>query len=63
MDTGIRVLSLEAIGMVHGGASLAQPIDNPQSEYGRTLNDGAQLLNNIGSALGIWFYDITHRAM
>ncbi|WP_180852423.1 hypothetical protein [Stenotrophomonas maltophilia] len=53
----MRELTIFEVSEVSGAASLAQPIDNPQSEYGKTLNDAAQLLDNIGSAIGIWLYD------
>jgi hypothetical protein len=56
----MRNLTINEIEFICGAASLAQPIDHPQSEIRKEVNDGAQLLNNFGSWLGGAIYDATH---
>ena len=53
----MRELTQNEILAISGGASLAQPIDNPQSELGKSIDDVAQLCNNFGTWLGGAIYD------
>ena len=53
-------LSQSEVRNVSGGASLAHPIDNPQSQLGKTIDDVAQLCNTFGNWLGGEIYNATH---
>ena len=52
MNNDVNELLPHELESVAGGYWL----DNPQSEFGKTLND----LGNLGADFGIWLYDITH---
>lgn len=47
-------------GPCSGGSSLRCPIGDPQSEFGRMVDDVARGLNDFGSWLGGEIYDATH---
>jgi hypothetical protein len=42
------------------GQSLSCPIPDPQSEFGKMVDDVAGACNDLGSAIGGWIYDETH---
>ena len=42
------------------GQSLSCPIPNPQSEWGKMVDDAAGALNDLGAAIGIGIYNATH---
>ena len=56
----MQVLSMFEVEAVSGAADASAPIDNPGSEWGKTVNDAAQLAHNVGVAIGSWLYDVTH---
>lgn len=56
----MQALSMMEIEAVSGAADTSAPIDNPQSEFGKTVNDAAQLINTVGTWIGSKLYDITH---
>lgn len=62
----MRELNLNEVSFVFGGmiaapgGSLAHPINNAESEYGKMINDAAGALNDFGSWLGGKIYDWTH---
>lgn len=56
----MHVIEIAEMNIVSGGASLAQPIDNPQSELGKSIDDVAQLCNNFGTWLGGAIYEAVH---
>jgi hypothetical protein len=55
----MRNIELNEINMISGG-SLREPISNPQSELGKSIDDVARGLNDFGSWLGGAIYDATH---
>ena len=52
MNNDVNELLPHELESVVGGYWL----DNPESEFGKTLND----LGSLGADFGIWLYDITH---
>lgn len=56
----MQVLNSVEINEVSGGGTLHDPITNPQSEWGRFINDIAGMINEFGSWLGGEIYDLTH---
>lgn len=58
----MRELTLQEFETVSGGegGTLREPITNPQSEFGNTVNDVARGLNDFGSWLGIAVYEMIH---
>lgn len=56
----MKTLSEQEIRQVSGGGDLRRPVDNPESEYGKFLNDAAQVLHDFGSWLGRKAAEITH---
>lgn len=63
----MRTISMDDVSCVSGGlimgpqtGSLRNPISDPQSEFGRTVDDAARGLNDFGSWLGGAIYDALH---
>lgn len=56
----MHVLNNVEISFVSGAGTLAAPITNPQSEFGKQVNDVASAINEFGSWLGGAIYDWTH---
>lgn len=56
----MRELTQNEILAISGGSSLANPIDNPQSELGKSIDDVAQMCDSLGTWLGGAIYDATH---
>jgi hypothetical protein len=57
----MKELSMTEIDVVSGGeATLQRPIDKPESELGKQINDIAGAINSFGSFLGGKVYDWTH---
>lgn len=54
----MKTLSFEMLENVVGAGDLRKPVDNPQSEAGKTINDVAQVLNDFGGWVGRTLYDI-----
>jgi hypothetical protein len=54
-------LTMQEIEFVSGGAgTLKRPVENPESELGKQINDIAGALNDLGRYLGGKIYDWTH---
>ncbi|UHD47024.1 hypothetical protein LUX29_07470 [Aureimonas altamirensis] len=58
----MRELTLQEFEIVSGGegGTLREPITNPQSELGNSINDVARGINDFGSWLGIAVYELIH---
>lgn len=58
----MRELTNHEFEIVSGGegGTLREPITNPQSEFGHTVNDVARGLNDFGSWIGISVYELIH---
>ncbi|QNN45353.1 hypothetical protein H9L17_08910 [Thermomonas brevis] len=54
-----KMRELDACEISHIGGAL-KPVDNAESEVGKTINDVMQLCDKIGSWLGGKIYDWTH---
>ena len=54
----MRDLSSMEISNIFGAGTLAEPITNPGSEWGRMVNDAARGLNDFGHWLGGAIADI-----
>ena len=54
---------MQEIDQVAAAGTLHDPITNPQSEFGKMINDIAGGLNEFGSWLGIETYDFFHWSM
>lgn len=57
----MRELNANEICLVDGAGTLREPIENPQSELGKAVNDVARGLNDFGSWLGGAIYDLVNR--
>jgi hypothetical protein len=57
MEVKMQVLSMMEVEAVSGAADTTAPIDNPGSEFGKTVNDAAQLINTVGTWIGSHLYD------
>jgi hypothetical protein len=56
----MKMLTNEEIDQVSGGGDLRQPIDNPQTDTSRLINEVAQAINDLGNWLGAAVFDLTH---
>lgn len=54
----MRELDQSEIFLVDGAGTLREPIEDPQSEPGKAINDVAKGLNDFGSWLGGKIYDL-----
>lgn len=53
----MKQLNINVLDQVSGAGDLRQPVDNPQSEAGKTINDVAQVINDLGGWIGRTVYD------
>ncbi len=53
----MRELNVNEIPAVGGAGTLAEPITDPQSEFGKAVNDVAGALNEFGQWLGGWLWE------